>query len=49
MYSKPKDVKVSFYTVVGLMRLLVRVTVRNSRSSALFPSTVWSTAQGYFY
>jgi hypothetical protein len=31
------------------MRLLVGVTVRNSRSSAPFPSTMWSTAQGYFY
>ena len=33
----------------SLMRLLVAVTVRNSRSSAPFPSTGWSTAQGYFY
>jgi hypothetical protein len=31
------------------MRLLVGVTVRNSRSSAPFSSTVWPTAQGYFY
>jgi hypothetical protein len=33
----------------SLMRLLVVVAVRNLRSSAPFPSTRWSTAQGYFY
>ena len=33
----------------SLMRLLVAVAVRNLRSSAPFPSTRWSTAQGYFY
>jgi hypothetical protein len=33
----------------SLMRLLVAVAVRNLRSSTPFPSTRWSTAQGYFY
>ena len=33
----------------SLMRLLVAVAVRNLRSSAPFPSTRWSTVQGYFY